>query len=1053
MAFDLGRILRSSPEAVGGGKLPPRAWFFHFSDEAEARRGGEGTLRLLLDGEWEFRFFSSPDEVNGDHLPGAAGAWEKITVPGCWDMQGYGHPHYTNIVMPFDELPPDPPKKNPTGVYRRNFRIPEEWLDRRLVLRFDGVENFFAVFLNGEAVGFSKDSRGASEFDLSGRVHAGENLLSVVVSQFSDASYVEDQDQWWHAGIVRSVSLHAMPKNHIEDFFAAATLDESLRTGLLDLELIAGLDVAGGLSGKSDGMTEVGAAEPQEGWFFRVRLYDDAGREVLASESAVAARKGFKGYFNLKDPRRFYSRLRLELPGARHWSAEDPFLYRLTVTLCHRERGEVDFSGCRVGFRRVEVAHRELRINGKPVLICGVNRHEHDPHTGRTLTLETMRRDVELMKRFNVNAVRTSHYPDAPEFYELCDEYGLYVFDEANIENHAFFYDLCMNPAWAFPYMDRAIHLVTRDRNHPSVIVWSLGNESGIGPNHAAAAAWIRRVDPSRVFLCERAIYSQEGGWLPNLNRELTDIIAPMYPDVRTIVNWASYPTDDERPMILCEFSHAMGNSNGCLADYFAAFRRCHGLQGGFIWEWIDHGIARKDDSGREYWVYGGDFGDEPNDSNFVTDGLVFPDRTPHPGLYEFKKLAQPAEFRAVDPASGLIAIVNRRCFTDLSDCELEWEVTVDGRSVAAGKAALPPHGPEHFIPDFAGAERHDIFNEEPHNIFEVKLPVREPAGLRAGEECFLNLRLVLRAANRWAQAGHVVASEQFALPFRSFAAPSPLAGLPAELTFDDGGRFSLACRGVTLIERGPVLNVIRATTDNDCIRREFGRPEFPWRPANRWLQAGYFDFRRNSCESRAIPGGRETVSSYATPGGKRIRFSERVRVTVGNWIEVDNRFAVGVGIDDLPRLGVELELPGLFETVEYFGRGPHENYIDRCAAAEVGLYRTTIDAMHVPYIMPQENGHRTGVRRLKLGGAKLRFALEFIAPVPMEFSVGRYPIGELQTKRHEHELCDSGKVWLHLDLRQRGVGTASCGPDTLPQYRIPAGDYHFRYLLRVTEA
>ena len=596
MKFDFDKILRRSPESTGGGKLPVHATFFHHSTEEEALAGGYGRWLLFLNGTWKFRFFENPDLVSDDLLFDADDSgWADIAVPGCWDMQGYGHPHYTNIQMPFREYPPEVPKQNPTGIYRGKFILPNGWDERRVILHFDGVENCFFLFINGTAVGFSKDSRGPSEFDITRLIRKGENQISVLVHQFSDAAYVEDQDQWWHAGIVRNVYLYATPKNYIEDVFAAATLDQDLKTGILDLELIAGLDSDSWREIqeiKNNGMTELEPADKiQNGWFFEIRLYESCGRKVLESRIDVAAKHGFAAYFNLKDPHRLYTHLSLKLPEVKAWSAEAPFRYTLTVCLRRKEEAPVDVTGIKIGFRRVEVKHRELRINGKPVLICGVNRHEHDPGTGRTLTVESMRKDIELMKQFNINAVRTSHYPDAPEFYDLCDEYGLYVFDEANLEHHAYFYDLCSNPAWAYHYMDRAIHLVMRDKNHPSVIVWSLGNESGIGANHAAAAGWIRHYDSSRVLLCERAIYSQEGGWLPNLNRNLTDILAPMYPQISTIINWASYPTEDERPMILCEYSHAMGNSNGCLKEYFDSFRKYHGLQGGFIWEWVDHGI------------------------------------------------------------------------------------------------------------------------------------------------------------------------------------------------------------------------------------------------------------------------------------------------------------------------------------------------------------------------------------------------------------------------------------------------------------------------------
>ena len=1050
MKLDFDKILRRSPESTGGGKLPVHATFFHHSTEEEALAGGYGRWLLFLNGTWKFRFFENPDLVSDDLLFDADDSgWADIAVPGCWDMQGYGHPHYTNIQMPFREYPPEVPEQNPTGIYRGKFILPNGWDERRVILHFDGVENCFFLFINGTAVGFSKDSRGPSEFDITRLIRKGENQISVLVHQFSDAAYVEDQDQWWHAGIVRNVYLYATPKNYIEDVFAAATLDQDLKTGILDLELIAGLDSDSWREIqeiKNNGMTELEPADKiQNGWFFEIRLYESCGRKVLESRIDVAAKHGFTAYFNLKDPHRLYTHLSLKLPEVKAWSAEAPFRYTLTVCLRRKEEAPVDVTGIKIGFRRVEVKHRELRINGKPVLICGVNRHEHDPGTGRTLTVESMRKDIELMKQFNINAVRTSHYPDAPEFYDLCDEYGLYVFDEANLEHHAYFYDLCSNPAWAYHYMDRAIHLVMRDKNHPSVIVWSLGNESGIGANHAAAAGWIRHYDSSRVLLCERAIYSQEGGWLPNLNRNLTDILAPMYPQISTIINWASYPTEDERPMILCEYSHAMGNSNGCLKEYFDSFRKYHGLQGGFIWEWVDHGIEKIDRSGKKYWGYGGDFGDEPNDFNFVADGLVFPDRTPHPALFELKKLAQPVELKAVDLFSGRIRVINRKYFTSLADCELEWSLLVNGEKRQSGKITDLPIPPENRIPDFTQSGLHDVFDTPPAHFMDFQLPYVKPEELLAGDDCRLQLSLRLKQKTLWAPAGHEIGWEEFILPFQSFSSRPEGRYLKTELVNGDD-RFILLCGGEQLISAGPKLNILRATTDNDCIKRNLGNPAFRHCIGNKWLEMGLHQLR----EKVLVSTPTHLECCYTTPYGKNIVHSQKLEFLTDHSLRIRNRFEIPEGLEDLPCLGVELELPSIYDTVTYFGRGPFENYIDRQTGARTGIYQFSMDEMHVPYIMPQENGNRTEVRWIALKGRSSQYSLIFSGEGPMEFSISRYSIHEMQRKYHENELKDSGKLYLHLNYKQRGVGTSSCGPDTLPEYKLTSGVFFFCYRISV---
>ena len=1042
---DFNKLLRQSPETVGAGRLAPRAVFFTHSTEAEALKGGRGRWYFSLNGNWRFKWFENPDCVTDEFRPETPDSdWPEIVVPGCWDMQGYGYPHYTNVTMPFPEYPPKIPKKwNPSGVYRRTFTLPEEWKSRRTILRFDGVENLFYVFLNGTLAGFSKDSRGATEFDITESLKEGENEISVFVSQFSDAVYVEDQDQWWHAGIVRSVALLSRPENRIEDIFAAATLDDSLKNGRLKLELTANLKCTqGSFSTGSDGQIKYNDLHPQEGWFFDLRLLTPDGREIW-KETTEVARKIGAAYYDVKDPSRLYGFLEAEIPEIRPWSAEDPFRYTLTVTLRHELDGVAESAALKIGFRRVEIRRRELLINGKPVLIQGINRHEHDPKTGRSVSVETMRRDIILMKQFNFNAIRTCHYPDAPEFYDLCDELGMYVFDEANIENHAFFYDLCANPSWGQAYLDRAIHLVTRDRNHPSVIVWSLGNESGVGANHASAAAWIRYSDSSRPLLCERASYSRrKGGWAPNVNRAITDIIAPMYPEIQWIINWAQTQTADDRPLICCEYSHAMGNSNGCLREYFEAFRTHHGLQGGFIWEWCDHGILRKDGSGREFYAYGGDFGDRPNDFNFVCDGMVSPARVPHPGMYEFKKLAAPVEFSAVDLACGRIQIRNRRYFTSLDDCEIVWTLTVNGVEKASGRCAVPHLGCEFAIQNLADTSRRNLFVTPPENTAVLTLPYSEPEDLKIGDECRLLLSLRLKNACAWAEAGHELGWEEFLLPFRSLTPPMPEKIRKGSIEATGDGVLRIADSSSVVIETPVRLNFWRATTDNDCHRHRFATSQGRDFAGNIWRAEGLYDLTRTNVRVRKEGGDTVIVSTY----GSKAEHTQIIRPEADGAFRILNTIVYSPELTDLPRIGVELELPRTFTSVEYWGRGPWENYRDRNAGSPVGRYRTTVEEMEEPYIMPQESGNRTDVRELILSDGSHRLAI--VPDMRMEFSIGRFAIRDMQTTMHVHELKDAGVCFLRLDLLQRGVGTHSCGPDTLPEYRIPSGTYQFNFRL-----
>jgi beta-galactosidase len=827
------------------------------------------TLRrpaVSLAGRWDFALLRRPGA--------AARAWSTIEVPGLWTMQGFAPPAYTNVAMPFDERPPHVPGENPTGLYRRRFARPP---GERVVLHFGGSEGALFVALNGEGVGIAKDARTPAEFDVTDLLEDDNELLCAVV-QWSDASFVEDQDQWWHGGLPRDVFLYATPREHIADVFAR---------------------------GHADGRLQVDVAGPPA----RARLVDPDGRTVL---------DGLEG----------------RVPEPRLWSAETPHLYTLLVTA-----GDDEVS-CEVGFRTVEVADARLLVNGRAIRICGVNRHDHDDRRGRAVTRELMEADVRLMKRFNVNAVRCSHYPNDPYWLDLCDRYGLYVVDEANIEAHAYHDDLCADPRYAAAFMERMRNMVERDKNHPSVILWSLGNESGYGPNHDAAADWARGRDPTRPLHYEGAI---RGDW--SGGRRATDVVCPMYADVDSIEAFAREGSDP-RPLILCEFSHAMGNSNGGLADYFAAFDRHDALQGGFVWEWVDHGIWTGD-----HWAYGGDFGEARHDANFCADGLVWPDRTPHPALYELKCLAAPLDVEHL--GGGRFRIHNRNRFTDLSHLRGEWE---GGDLPTEGEFTLDVGGREHVTMRFYDGEH---------------------------EVAWRQFELVAPRARRPRRRG-----------------PGSVDDLP-------------------LVLDGPHLQLWRAPTDND------GLPLHPDRdvgPLRRWLELGL---------DRAIPDGVAHRRTVHRLDGGGLLFEHEVDVP-----------------EDVPRIGVVLTLaPGL-EQLEYLGRGPWENYPDRQASAVVGRWRSTVTDEYVPYIAPQEHGHHGDVRRLTLTDEDGRGIRVSGLPV-IGFSASHFTAADLTAARHTDELEPRPEVILNLDHAQRGLGTASCGPDTAPRYRLSAGTHRFSYVVQ----
>ena len=622
-----GLLARSfeRPECTGIGRLPPRSPLLPYPDADSARRGGASPWVLSLDGRWRFSLAPRPEDAPADFAePGFDDrGWAEIEVPGAWTLQGFDRPHYTNVVMPFCADPPEVPEKNPTGLYRLRFTLPEAFEGRRVVLSFGGAESVLYAYVNGRAVGMSKGSRLPAEFDVSEALRPGENVVAALVVRWSDASWIEDQDQWWHAGLQRGVRLVATDRAYLADVRCDATLADDLATGVLRARAEVGFR---------------GAPEP--GWRVVFRLETLAGRAAVREEPG-----GEVPIFQHGPPLlEFVSSLRftgsaveaeLRVPRARRWSSETPELYRLLALLRDPEGRVREVATQRVGFRRVEIRGGALLVNGRRVLIRGVNRHEHDERRGRTVSPELTRRDLVLMKQHHVNAVRTSHYPDDPHFYDLCDELGLYVVDENDLESHARQRSLCHDPRYAAAILDRGMRMVLRDKNHACVILWSLGNEAGYGAAHDALAAWIRRSDPSRPLHYEGAlmerwhahearVHGLAGGPHEPVDAPVTDVICPMYASIEALVDWSRREAGS-KPLILCEYSHAMGNSNGSLADYWEAIERHPGLQGGFIWEWCDHGLRTRAPDGREHFAYGGHFGDEPNDANFCCDGLVGP--------------------------------------------------------------------------------------------------------------------------------------------------------------------------------------------------------------------------------------------------------------------------------------------------------------------------------------------------------------------------------------------------------------------------------------------
>ncbi|MGW1884727.1 glycoside hydrolase family 2 TIM barrel-domain containing protein [Streptomyces sp. NPDC001970] len=983
-----------SPELTSWRRLPLHA----------VVRTAAGTGRLPLDGDWRFQLLTAPDEPLADQ-------WGTARVPGCWTMQGTGDlPHYTNATMPWPHFPPASPADNPTGVYEREAEIPAEWAGKRIVLHVGAFESVLLAEAGGRAVGMGKDSHLASEFDITDAVRPGERTtVRLTVVKWSDASHIEDQDQWWHGGITRSVYLCATDPLYLADVRITAPADGRLLAEVQVRSAPGALPEGWYVTGLLEGVGELRQDEEYAAW--------------CAAEHRVS---DFLGE----------ARLHAVVPDVRQWSAETPQLYGFTVRL-HRADGSVaDTSHHRVGFRDVAIRGRDLLVNGERVYIRGVNRHDFHPLTGRVVTYDDMRADLVTMKRFGFNAVRTSHYPNDPAFLDLCDELGLYVVDEADIESHDHAHEIADDPRYLPAFTDRVSRMVLRDKNHPSVIVWSLGNESDYGANHDAAAGWVRRHDPTRPVQYEGALHR---GW--TRQGIVTDIVCPMYASIDEITAHAN-SGEQTKPLILCEYSHAMGNSNGSLADYWAAIESTPGLQGGFIWEFWDHGILQRLADGGpagtagagmygggiagpgHRWAYGGDFGDQPNDGAFIADGVVFPDRTPKPVMYEHRELAAPV--RLTYDEQGL-RIHNRQHFRDLSWLAGEWVLSVDGadEDFAPVPVRLPELAPGASAP--------------------LQLPPEVVAGLEHGslsgsEEAWLTLRVTTAGQEAWAPAGFEVCTPGVRL--RETGGATPIAGAArgkGPLEVDDGGPQAHAVEvddsGLLIhpaLSAPPVLSLWRAPTDND----ELGGL------GERWRAWGLDALVRRPVSVERDGAGRVTVrAEYDTPVGP-VRHLQVLR-PLPDGILVEETAELPAGLADVPRVGTVFETAARHDRLDWYGQGPWETYPDRCAGGQVGHHRAAVDELFTPYLRPQESGGRHGVRRFGLDG-RLRFTLD----TPRQVSVTRYRSADLAAAAHHDELVPRDTCVVHIDAVHRGVGTASCGPDTLPRYRVGPGTYRWSWTL-----
>ncbi|MBN9503748.1 MAG: DUF4981 domain-containing protein [Armatimonadetes bacterium] len=1044
------------PNVVGINKEPSRVTSWPYSTEKQAL-DGERTRSpyfKLLNGDWKYHWVGKPDDRPEDFYKTSFDDtdWGTIPVPSCVELQGYGIPIYTNIRYPYPTNPPFIDHRyNPVSSYRTNFEVPKDWDGRQTLIRFAGVYSAFHIWLNGEYVGYSEDSKGPAEFNLTKYLKPGKNLLAVEVYRWCDGSYLEDQDMFRFSGIFRDVNLFSVANVQLRDFQITPDLDSNYKNGALKVAALV----------RNLGKTE---AKPKG---VEIQLFDAQGKEVplRQTETGSSANSRTQEIATVAAGNEGKTEFKVWVDNPKKWSAEDPNLYTAVVTLLDENQKPIDIRSCKVGFRKVEWKDGVFKVNGQPVKIHGVNRHEHDPDTGRYVSPQRMEQDVKLFKRFNINAVRCSHYMNDAHWYELCDKYGIYVVDEANIESHGMGYDwdksLGNKPQWQKAHLDRTERMVSSHRNHPSIIMWSLGNEAGPGVNFAATSKLIHTMDATRPVHYERY-------------NEVTDVDSVMYPDVNYVINQGKQ--NSKKPFFLCEYAHAMGNAVGNLQEYVDAFDSSPRNMGGCIWDWVDQGLRKftdeepgPDGKPRWFYAYGGDYDDKPNDGPFVGNGLVMPNREIMPKTWEVKKAYQmvvmnlagdapstDGKKRPSPPATGgiKVSVRNKFAFTNLSKYTAEWSLTEDG--VEIQKGALP------------------AVQLEPGKTAEIEVPVSK-IDPKPGREYFLRIGFHEPAATLWADKGYEVAWEQMELPVYATPTVAPRSGKVdvtdnvdrlvvkasgAEIVLDKkvGTIVSYKVDGKETIAQqigattGPLLNVFRAFTDNDS-----------------WFQRAFWDSGLSQLQHRPAPikveklddGAVRATVRMSCLGFKGAGFNHTASYTflADGSIVVDNQFDPFGDLPPLPKLGLIMQVDKSLEQFAWLGRGPFESYPDRKRAADIGLYKGTVAQQYQEYLRPQENGNKEDVRWAALTDEK-GVGLLFQSEGHLAVTVSHYSPHDVDDARHENgeprkfnRLVPHRNIFVCLDEAQMGLGGASCGPGPLEQYRLKAEPTKFRVIVKPLHA
>lgn len=1043
-----------------------RASFIPFANTQQALSGNreKSPYFVSLNGNWKFHWVDTPHkrpllfyETDFNDSP-----WKTIPVPSNWEMQGYGTPIYVSAGYPFKIDPPrvmGEPKtdytafgeRNPVGSYRHSFDLPQNWDDRCVFIHFAGVQSAFYVWVNGKKVGYSQGSMEPSEFDITDYIQKGKNQLAVEVYRWSDGSYLEDQDMWRTSGIHREVFLYSTNDVRISDFAVRTILDKDYKDASLQI--------------KPELKSYKG--NKLEGWNIEAQLYDAQNKPVftdaLKQDALPVLNADYKAaIMNDRAPQRGAAKfawLEANVSDPLKWTAETPNLYTLVLSLVNDRNEVVETVRTQVGFRSIEIKDGQVLINGNPIRLRGVNRHEHDPSTGRSISYERMKQDIILMKQANINAVRTAHYPNNTQWYELCNEYGMYVMDEADIEEHGLRGQLANDPAWHAAFMDRAIRMAERDKNYPSIICWSMGNEAGYGPNFAAISAWLKDFDPTRFI-------HYEGAQGTPTDPKTVDVISRFYPRVQQeylnpnigegedkeraenarwerLLSIAQNPIDN-RPVLTSEYAHAMGNALGNFKEYWDEIYSNKRMLGGFIWDWVDQGLYKTDENGTRFMAYGGDFGDKPNLKAFCFNGIVFGERETTPKYFEVKKVYQPIliEPLVFNKNEASLYVTNRNHHINLNEYEMRWQIIADGDTIQKG-----------IVSDF------DI---QPEEKKEIQIPLKQ-IKVKPNTDYWLRVSFHLKDKQFWANKGFEIGFEQLDLGIREdatilidktsiskinkYANKIEIQGKRFSAIFDiqNASLSSLKYRGKEMIVSSPVFQGYRAPVDND---KGFGN----WL-AKDWKQQGLDSLNPivKSVEIIEESNSHITIKTIAESFSKNGKFIHEClwKINGDGTIEVNNKFTPSEELPELPRLGVVMSLNSDLENIKWYGHGPYENYSDRKTSCPVGVYSSTVTDQYVPYPHPQETGNKEDIRWINLTDKNGKGISITSLSEKMSGSALHFTVGDLDAATHAYLLKPRKEVVLSLDAIMLGLGNSSCGPGVLKKYAIEKKTYELRFVIK----